>query len=289
VTLGALLIITRWVHLFAISLLFGAALFPFYNGDRTAVAGNRVLRGLSRLLIWSAALALASGILWFALAETSGPINFRLLWLGRLAITGGLVYLLVRERRPHEIIVLVGSGALLITLAAFAHDGTHTPAAAAARIVIDIIHLVASGVWVGALVVFRMMLATPNPTQSETQFMHDALERFSMVGTGVVIALLASGIANSGLVGPRNPLQSFNALYSQVLAGKIGLFLLMLVLATANRYWLTPKLHATLAGRSDARASIRALKLSIAFETMLALLVLGAVGWLDALPPPGAE
>jgi copper resistance protein D len=84
-------------------------------------------------------------------------------------------------------------------------------------------------------------------------------------------------------------MQSFNSLYSQVLAGKIGLFLLMLGLATANRYWLTPKLHTALAATSDPRASIRALKASIAVETALVLLVLGAVGWLDALPPPGAE
>ncbi len=113
--------------------------------------------------------------------------------------------------------------------------------------------------------------------------------RFSGVGPAVVIALAMSGLANSGLVGPQNALQSFKTAYSQILAAKIGLFLLMLVLAAANRYWLTPQLQSALGTAMSPQTSIRVLKASIVAETALAVLVLAAVGWLGALPPPGME
>jgi len=78
-----------------------------------------------------------------------------------------------------------------------------------------------------------------------------------------------------------------NPFYSQVLAGKIGLFALMLALAAANRYWLTPKLQSAIGTAGPTSESIQALKATIIFETVLAILVLAAVGWLGSLPVPG--
>jgi len=290
VTLAGWFLVARWIHVLSVSLLFGAALFPFYGVSKTAAASVVALRQLPRMLAWSAVVALISGTAWFMLAVAEiGGSNFWL-WVARLTLGAVLAYLLMaRHGRSRHVTIVLGSAALLVSLAGLSHDGTRSAAAAAVHIVVDVIHLVASGVWIGALFVFALMLA---PTararsQSETQVVHDALAHFSGVGPGVVIALVLSGIANSGLIGPQNALQSFGSAYSQVLVAKIGLFLLMLALAAANRYWLTPKLQSALALGSDTQASIHALAASIVAETALAVLVLAAVGLLGVLAPPG--
>lgn len=294
----AWLIVARWLHVLSVSLLFGAALFPRYGVDKSAAASVAELCNLPRLLLWSAVVAMASGAVWFLLIIAAigvpTPRNiiaidgFVWLWFGRLALTATMIAVLIRGR--NEIIVIISSALLLLSLTWLGHDATRTNATAAVHMIIDVIHLIASSVWVGALFMFTLMLArTLRPrSRSETQLVHDALARFSHIGPGIVIALVLSGIANSGLVGPQNALQSFDSLYSQVLVGKIGLFVLMLALAAANRYWLTPRLHAALGAGGSTQAAIHALSVSLIAETMLAIFVLAAVGWLGALPPPGA-
>jgi putative copper resistance protein D len=251
--------------------------------------------------MWSAALALISGFLWFTLAMTAmgafgsmiAATENRLVWVWvvRLTLAAALTYVLaVGQRRWLDLTVLIGSAIFLVSLAGLSHDGTQSGAAAAVHIAVDVIHLVASGVWVGALVILTLMLfaSARQRSKSDLRFIHDALARFSGVGPGIVIALILSGIANSGLIGPQNALQSFGSTYSQVLVAKIGLFVLMLLLAAANRYWLTPKLQSALGSGKSTQASIHALTASIVVETVLAVLVLAAVGWLGVLAPPGA-
>jgi hypothetical protein len=60
VTIDAWLIVARWLHVLAVSLLFGAALFPFYGVEARAAELDPALRRLPRLLMWSAALALSA-------------------------------------------------------------------------------------------------------------------------------------------------------------------------------------------------------------------------------------
>src|SRR5258706_13867546 len=54
-------IAARWLHVLAVSLLFGAALFPFYGVGTSAAISDRRLCELQRLLRASAILALVSG------------------------------------------------------------------------------------------------------------------------------------------------------------------------------------------------------------------------------------
>jgi len=119
--------------------------------------------------------------------------------------------------------------------------------------------------------------------------MHHALMRFSDYGPAVVIALAMSGLAKGGLVGPQNAVQTLANTYSQVLVAKIGLFILMLILAAANRYWLTPMLKAEMTSSAGTRTSIRALRTSLVAESALAILVMAAVGVLGVLPLPGTK
>src|SRR5258706_1051055 len=60
-------IAARWLHVLAVSLLFGAAVFPFYGVGTSAAISDRRLCELQRLLRASAILALVSGGFWCCL------------------------------------------------------------------------------------------------------------------------------------------------------------------------------------------------------------------------------
>ena len=70
-TIAAGLIVSRFIHYLALSILFGAALFPFY-GFADPQDTQRVSAWLRALLLGSALLALLSGISWFVF--TTHPI-----------------------------------------------------------------------------------------------------------------------------------------------------------------------------------------------------------------------
>ena len=67
------------------------------------------------------------------------------------------------------------------------------------------------------------------------------------------------------------------------------MFASMLLLAAANRFWLTPRLSARLDSTSGLESAVAALRLSLLTETALAILVLAAVAWLGTLAPLGTE
>jgi putative copper resistance protein D len=96
----------------------------------------------------------------------------------------------------------------------------------------------------------------------------------------VVAVLLLTGILNPGF------LASIGTIYGQVLWAKLALFSAMLLLAAANRFWLTARLGVALESGTQAQSATSTLKASILAETALAALVLLAVGWLGTLAPP---
>jgi putative copper resistance protein D len=120
--------------------------------------------------------------------------------------------------------------------------------------------------------------------RDELRTTHDALARFAGVGTLSVAILTLSGMTNPGFF-----TSSFDSAYGQVLLAKLAVFAAMIALAGANRFWLTPRLSATLNGNGQLRRAINALRMSILLETALGLLVLALVGWIGVLPPPSFE
>jgi putative copper resistance protein D len=153
----------------------------------------------------------------------------------------------------------------------------------------DVLHLVAATTWIGALAVLSVLVlvAARNPPAAEPgRAALTGLVRFSTIGVGVVAVLVASGLVNSWFqVGPGGLGRLLTTHYGQLLLVKIALFGLMLALAAVNRYRLTPRLDRTL--QDDAHAApYRPVVASVLTETALAVLVLVAVSWLGALPPP---
>lgn len=100
--------------------------------------------------------------------------------------------------------------------------------------------------------------------------------------------LILSGFINSWiLIGPSRLGSLFTSLYGLLLAGKLILFGVMLMLAAANRFFLTPSLAAAIE-TGNASLAIGSLRRSLAIETGCALAILALVAWLGLLAPPAS-
>jgi putative copper resistance protein D len=277
------LVIARFAHLLALSIVLGAAFFPFYGLPKSDQDVYARVTWLRPLLIGAALVSVISGVLWYVLNPTFGWI-----WLVRLALAAALIVLTLGKRaggRRLELIVLC-TAALLASIALTGNPGSNVGSLAFQHRLSDAVHLVASGVWIGALVVFSRLvtMSVHEDRLDELQIVHDVLARFAGVGTITVATLTLSGMTNPGLF-----LSELDTAYGQVLLAKLLVFVAMLALAGANRFFLTPKLLATLGGRGGLKTAVYALRASILIETALGVIVLLLVGWLGVLPPPSFE
>jgi putative copper resistance protein D len=152
----------------------------------------------------------------------------------------------------------------------------------------DIIHLLAAGVWVAALLALTTLLFRPHSrmTRAHVEFSHRALASFAVVGTVVVSLLVLTGVVNSWLlIGPDQFGALLRSLYGQLLLVKLLLFVAMLGLAAANRFYMTPALEQRIAS-GDHVAAVNGLRKSLLAETGCVLAILGLVAWLGTLEPP---
>ena len=117
---------------------------------------------------------------------------------------------------------------------------------------------------------------------------HRALRDFFVVGTATVAVLVVTGGINSWvLVGPERLFALFTTSYGWALLAKLAVFAVMLGLAAANRYRLTPASGASLDG-GDRHALLPALRRSLLVETGCAVVILALVAWLGLLEPPAS-
>jgi putative copper resistance protein D len=280
VSLAAALFVSRFVHYLATSILFGAALFPLH-GIASATDAHRAFPWLRALPFHAAWLAFISGIAWFVFsaaeisASPAGIIAGRV-WVFRLVLAAGLVLLLLPRRLTtrRNYAALAASLILLASIPWIGHGGSDGGASAPVRA----FHLVAAGVWTGALIIFAQLtvLAARRLRDDELRSLHYALEQFSGVGSVVVGVLILTGII---LFGRANTSDA----YDQALFAKLAMFAAMLAFAAANRFWLTPQLSARLGSTDGLANAVHALRISLVAETALALLVFAAVALLDGL------
>ncbi len=134
------------------------------------------------------------------------------------------------------------------------------------------LHGVSLAFWIGALLPLAVVLARGEDGRQ-------SLFAFSRAVPFAVAALLASGLLLAVL-----QLQHIAALwstdYGRVLMAKLALVALLLALALWNRLSLTP---AVAAGAAPAR---RRLRMSIAGELVLVVVILGVVALWRFTPPP---
>src|SRR5690606_12365623 len=107
-------------------------------------------------------------------------------------------------------------------------------------------------IWIGAFAAFLLLLRPRRPAPSPATITVTArsLEQFSTIGTICVITLAGTVLINSQMIiGAENIAPSLASPYGQLLLAKLALFALMLALAAANRWRLTPALRAAVPGR----------------------------------------
>jgi putative copper resistance protein D len=303
----ALVVAARLGQFIAAAMLFGAPLFGFYALSephrrppwaRSMVlisAGAMLLATLTAVLAQTAAMAgdPAMALDPAALGMVLTGTDFGVAAIARVVLSTTVLVLAWRRnpRQPAWIGVTLCGAAIQTSLAWSGHGGADPGPMGVIHVLVDIAHLLAAGVWLGALAAFAALIvrARRSAEIADISALHRALHGFSGVGTLVVATLLASGVANSVFMLGAAPISGLvDTTYGRVLMVKLILFASMLLFAAINRLELTPHLGAALLDRGETAPSLRRLAGSLAIETGFGLGVLALVSVLGTLAPPSA-
>ena len=225
------------------------------------------------------------------LREIASESGIGTAWLVRMASMAiAVVAALAINRSSAARYVLLSSVSLAIaTLVWTGHAGATEGWVGTAHRLSDMLHMLASAVWIGGIAGFAWLLFRPVTAQSGAHLAvaHRALDRFSRVGTIAVAVIVATGIVNClAVVGfphfTRLPLTD----YGKLLILKLLLFAAMLALAALNRWRLTPALGVAVHNDNPASA-LAGLRRSLLAEGSAALAILAVVAWLGTLEPLG--
>lgn len=213
-------------------------------------------------------------------------------WEARIAalVVAAFAALFAAGRASRLAVVTLAAGVALATLAWTGHGAMDDGAVGWTHLVADILHLLAAGAWVGALLGLVLLVTRPARRVNAAHLIltHRALDGFGTIGTIVVGTIVITGIVNACLlVELRNALSLGATLYGRLLIAKLVLFGAMLGLASLNRFRLSPVFERTIA-RDDGAGALRALKLSLGIETLCVLSILALVAWLGTLEPPAS-
>ena len=208
------------------------------------------------------------------------------------AVAGLAALAVAATLRPSTRLWRASAGLGAVALASFAWSGHGADGEGAAglfKLAADVLHLLAAGVWLGALAALLLLvLGVRRAEAAAVRTLHGALEGFSGVGSLVVAALVLTGLINSWfLVGPAHILAAATTTWGAVLLAKLCVFALMLSLAALNRFVLTPRLQRALAS-FDPASALAALRRSLLVESAAGLSVLILVSWLGTLAPPAS-
>lgn len=287
------------------AILFGSALFALF-----ALPAGVVRAGWPRTLLAAAAGLLTLSTVAGVVAQTammagswSQGLNVSALsfvvtetGLGRagaaraiLALVALGVLLARRPARPDLIGIVALGGLACVSLAWMGHGAATEGPGARLHLLSDILHVLAAGVWIGALVGFLALFHRRETTAEATAIQLGALEGFAGVGSVLVAVLVATGLVNSWfLVGPTRLQGLWTTPYGQLLLLKLALFAGMLAFAAANRFRLTPALAAAQRRGAATGHAVTRLCRSLALETAVAFAILLVVAWLGTLAPVSA-
>ncbi len=301
--LNAAIVAARFFQFASAMVLFGSSAFFLYGS--LAVFGTR--KWPHRLLLAASVIAVASGVAWLCLdavalsGDAASAADTAFLWsiaseteFGRIFLFRSAVSLVSlgtlvlcpcwHPRLLWSVQGILGA-AIVASYAWSGHGVIDEGAAGMVHAGADVVHLLAAGIWIGALIPLGILLL--RPARTDAREADHALMRFSGIGAAIVALLVLSGLVNSWfLVGPSHVLEILSSAYGVVLVAKLCMFAAMLGLAAANRYRLAPRLKRELERRAATANALAALRLSVTVEIGLGLLVLLAVAALGTLPPP---
>jgi copper resistance protein D len=304
------LVVARFLHYAAVTVLAGTSFFPLYayplGGSSQPIALNRRLR---TVLFIAAIAAFLSGILWFVftVADMSGAMDgilrweilstvlgdtrFGRVWMARFVLAIAVIAVIWSRfdsgsNPRRDVIAPVLTAALLISLAGVGHSQVEEGIVGTVHVVSDGVHLLAAGAWLGGLLPLGFMLLNAgNSVTGPPRDLNGILLRFSGMGYVAVATLIGSGLVNSWfLVGTVSGL--LETAYGRVLVTKLVLFAGMLALAVSNRFWIVPSL-ATVRPTDPSGPAVWAKRLRnhVLSEQLLGLMVLLIVSVLGMMRP----
>jgi copper resistance protein D len=317
----------RVIHLVASLMLTGLFTFlllvarpAFQAGkseDRSAL--NRFDLSLLRLACYSLLVLLTTGLLglWVQLATVTDRPLFQALapealwnmltgtqygrvWTVRMALMvllGSFLWWHERERdrRDWWALRLEILGLAVSTHTAQAWMG-HAVAGEGVvlvyQVLADSLHLLAAGVWWGALPLLAFLLSWAQRTDDPHAGLvaAEAVRRFSTLGLVSVSVLILSGLGNAwGLVGTVPAL--VGTAYGRLLLLKVSLLLPLMIIAARNLLHEKPRLlQLTVeAARSETPRILQHLRRNVSGEIILGGMILLVVGVLGVLPPAAHE
>ncbi|MBO9695964.1 MAG: copper homeostasis membrane protein CopD [Sphingopyxis sp.] len=297
-------------------LVAGLAAFLLYAFNADERADPNVTAGFrtaERRLCWSGLLISAAGLgvltasmNGVGLLEIDPPMLFAMIgetgagtaWLYRTAallIALAASWGLAQRAAPSAAVILAAGSIALATLVWSGHAGATEGAAGTLHRASDALHMIAAAVWLGGIAAFLLLLQSPEREAgaARLEIAVRTLDQFARVGTICVIVIAATGLLNGHLiVGVENFGRLTGTPYGQLLLAKLALFVLMLALAAANRWRLTPALAVSLADpEADASRAAAAIRRSLFLEAAAGAAILALVAWfglLEPIPAPGA-
>lgn len=283
-------IILRFALYVDLLLLFGLALFGLYSFN-ARLRFRPLLRGMA---VTGALLSVAGLVLMTR--AMSGETQLAALWphlqMMLLETDVGLAWALrmtalaIVVIRPSLWPASLAGAIALASLAWSGHGAMDEGWLRFWHFLSDILHLLAAGAWLGALLALVLMVSG-RIGDTRLRLLADAVKRFEWVGAVIVLTVSVTGVMNYlFIVGPRLDGVLFGT-YGLLLAIKVLAFAVMLVLAALNRFHLGPSLQQSLRDGQYLIAA-KALRRSVVMELALALLIVTLVAWLGTLSPdPG--
>jgi len=286
------LVIARWMNFLSTATLFGMALFLFYAppDSRKIFEASAASR---RLLLAGGAIAFISTLGWAcaALVDLAGDVgalfdrgawssflfdtSFGVVWMVRGALATALAICAARGARAHMLIVAL-SACLLLSQSWIGHVAALPQPARWGVALAHAAHVLGAGAWLGGLMALIVVLSIFRPRGDATST-EEVLTRFSTVGLAAVAAILVGGVIN--VVAQAQISTIPDSQWGRILGLKLMLVLMMLGLASLNRFVLLPGLSKESHSRTDA------LFRSIALEQALGVAVLGLTAALGILDP----
>lgn len=299
-------IVLRWALYGDLMMLFGVPLFALHALPETYSAGSAggayrrliVFGAIAGLGLSVAALACLAKDMVGAAAWSDIPMSTyavlvfgtRMGWAWQVRMMALLALLVMAHalRRPARRMWTIASVAGAVSLASLAWTGHGAMDAAArgmAHLAADIVHLWAAGAWWGALVAFVLMARDAQRGHPESvDLLSGAAHGFARVGSWIVALLILTGVINYVMIAGVSWETLASTRYGHLLVAKLGLFGVMLVLASINRYRLVPALVVA-RQQGETVEAVRLLRRSVLLETAAAAMILGLVAWLGTLSP----
>ena len=321
--MNGLEIAVRFIHLASVLLLVGTFSFdllvarPAFKtaGAERAPHLPSFSKALSRMARWSLILAAATAILGLfiktatatglSLFESLDPAaivnvligtRFGIVWLFRMALLCLLAVVLSAESLSWfksasaglRIAGLVLSATLLMAMAAAGHASAAEGVTLLIQLAMYAFHLLAAGVWLGALIPLAIFLSWARAIREPSTFIiaQEATARFSRLGFVSVAVLFVTGLFNAWYLVGGIP-QLLGTEYGYLLLAKLGILIPIVGSASRNRWRLKPRLSA-LTSHNDFEkipGLLTQLQRGVIAEVSLGAAILLIVGMMSITPP----